>query len=118
MNRIFFTLHDNRVLEYVTRYIESGYYDDFFKKTGNELIEQSVNHFVLPYKIYTQEDFANSTLKSNEFIKHFCNSLVLNNFTSQYSFRNDFWNQSQIPQHAARKRKQRSEYPGKIKDSF
>lgn len=42
-----------------TRYIESGCYDGFFKRSGRKLLEKKLNTQVNPYKVYCYEDFAN-----------------------------------------------------------
>ena len=52
------------LIVFITRFIESGCYEGFYERSGKEMIENTMDSSVMPYKIYTKEDFVNSTLKS------------------------------------------------------
>ena len=56
--------HIALVLAFVNRYIESGCYEGFYERSGKEMIQKNTKSCVMPYKIYTKEDFINSELKS------------------------------------------------------
>lgn len=51
-------------IDTLTRYIESGCYDGFFESDGRRLIEQSLGHDVVAYKVYCHDDFVECKFSS------------------------------------------------------
>jgi hypothetical protein len=58
---------DARMCEFVgilTRYMECGSYDGFFREKGHFLTEKNLMEKILPYKIYTLDDIKNCPITS------------------------------------------------------